>query len=73
MKQILIYFLDSEMEIWGQLLQNIRSSFLTVDSQDQYSALYIRQMGHMVVYWLRHYAASWKVTGSSPDELDFLN
>jgi hypothetical protein len=26
----------------GQLLQNIRSSFLTVDSQDQFSAVYIR-------------------------------
>jgi hypothetical protein len=23
--------------------------------------------------WLRHYAASWKVAGSSPDEVDFLN
>jgi hypothetical protein len=27
----------------------------------------------MLVYWLRHYAASRKVAGSSPDEVDFLN
>jgi hypothetical protein len=23
--------------------------------------------------WLRHYATSWKVMGSSPDEVDFFN
>jgi hypothetical protein len=28
--------------------------------------------GHVVVYWLRHYATSWKVAGSSPDEVDFF-
>jgi hypothetical protein len=26
-----------------------------------------------VAKWLRHYAASRKVAGSSPDEVDFLN
>jgi hypothetical protein len=30
-------------------------------------------MGYAVAYWLRHYAASRKVAGSSPDEVDFLN
>jgi hypothetical protein len=27
------------------------------------------QKGHTVVRWLRHYAASWKVTGSIPEEV----
>jgi hypothetical protein len=31
------------------------------------------QKGHAVAYWLRHYAASRKVAGSSLDEVDFLN
>jgi hypothetical protein len=29
--------------------------------------------GHAVAYWLRHYAANLKVTGSIPDEVIFLN
>jgi hypothetical protein len=29
--------------------------------------------GHEVEYWLIHYATSRKVTGSSPDEVVFLN
>jgi hypothetical protein len=28
--------------------------------------------GHMVAHWLRHYATSWKVAGSHPDEVDFF-
>jgi hypothetical protein len=28
--------------------------------------------GHAVAYWLRHYAASRKVAGSRPDEVDFF-
>jgi hypothetical protein len=29
--------------------------------------------GHAVVEWLRHDATRWKVAGSRPDEVDFLN
>jgi hypothetical protein len=29
--------------------------------------------GHAVAQWLRYYAASRKVAGSSPDEVGFLN
>jgi hypothetical protein len=28
--------------------------------------------GHAVMWWSRHYAASRKVAGSSPDEVDFF-
>jgi hypothetical protein len=28
---------------------------------------------HAVAYWLRHYATSRELSGSSPDEVDFFN
>jgi hypothetical protein len=30
-------------------------------------------MGHAVAYWLRHCVTNWKVMGSIPDEVIFLN
>jgi hypothetical protein len=32
----------------------------------------ILRTDHAIAWWLRHYAASMKVTGSSPDEVDFF-
>jgi hypothetical protein len=32
----------------------------------------LRNWGHLVAYWLRHYATNRKATGSIPDEVNFL-
>jgi hypothetical protein len=34
---------------------------------------YIHTWGMWQGSWLKHYATSWKVMGSSPKEVDFLN
>jgi hypothetical protein len=35
--------------------------------------IYVLFRGHKVAVWLRHYAASRKVAGSRPDELNFFS
>jgi hypothetical protein len=40
-------------------------------NQTSTSNRYTALLGHAVAQWLRHYATSWEVTGSRPDEVHY--
>jgi hypothetical protein len=46
--------------------------YMYTDALKNYSSLFTGGWGgHAAAYWLRHYATSWDVAGSIPDEVNF--